>query len=202
MKFDGRSIRPLLEGKASPADGSWPDRILVTDSQRVQDPIKWRKSAVMTSRWRLVNGEEIYDIKQDPRQESDVAGAHPEVVVRLKAFSERRLLEYLKRVISRLGLRGHLHTFRHSFISHALTLGTPEAIVRQWVGHVDPEVLKIYTHVFDDASQAAMQRLAEANTNSDAPEGKEAHDDCKEKNGDSAQFQHTERRDQYGRLAK
>jgi len=88
VKFDGRSIRPLLEGKASPADGSWPDRILVTDSQRVKDPIKWRKSAVMTSRWRLVNGEELYDIKQDPGQESDVASAHPEVVVRLKAFYE------------------------------------------------------------------------------------------------------------------
>lgn len=66
VKFDGRSIRPLLEGKANPADGSWPDRILVTDSQRVMDPIEWRRSAVMTSRWRLVNGAELCDIKQDP----------------------------------------------------------------------------------------------------------------------------------------
>ena len=55
MKFDGRSIRRLLEEKASLADGSWPGRILVTDSQRVMDPIKWRRSALMTSRWRLVN---------------------------------------------------------------------------------------------------------------------------------------------------
>ncbi|MDE0107816.1 MAG: arylsulfatase [Bryobacterales bacterium] len=88
VKFDGRSIRPLLEGKASLADGSWPDRILVTDSQRVLEPIKWRKSAVMTARWRLVNGTELYDIKRDPKQENDVAGDQPGVVARLKAFYE------------------------------------------------------------------------------------------------------------------
>ena len=88
VKFDGRSIRPLLEGEAYPADGSWPDRILVTDSQRVMDPIKWRRSSVMTSRWRLVNGTELYDIKEDPGQVNDVAGARPGVVARLKAFYE------------------------------------------------------------------------------------------------------------------
>ena len=88
VKFDGRSIRPLLEGRASLLDGSWPDRILVTDSQRVMDPIKWRRSAVMTSRWRLINGSELYDIQQDPGQENDVAGAQPGVVARLKAYYE------------------------------------------------------------------------------------------------------------------
>jgi len=86
--FDGRSIRPLLESRANPDDGSWPDRILVTDSQRVVDPIKWRRSAVMTNRWRLVNGTELYDIKQDPAQQNDVAGTQPNVVARLKAFYE------------------------------------------------------------------------------------------------------------------
>ena len=88
VQFDGRSIWQLLEGEASPAEGSWPDRILVTDSQRVMEPIKWWRSAVMTSRWRLINGEELYDIKRDAAQENDVAGAHPDVVVRLKGFYE------------------------------------------------------------------------------------------------------------------
>ena len=103
--------------------------------------------------------------------------------------SERRLLAYLKRLLKRLGLKGHLHTFRHSFISHALTQGIPEAIVRQWVGHVDPEVLKLYTHILDDASQAAMQRLAETMKNPQtAPRGKEETHDCTD--ADSAQSQH------------
>lgn len=83
VKFDGTSIAPLLSG-STPSD--WPDRILVTDSQRVKDPIKWRKSAVMTSRWRLNNGKELYDIKADPGQKTDVAEKNPEVVDRLTNF--------------------------------------------------------------------------------------------------------------------
>ncbi len=88
VKLDGRSIRPLLDRKAGQKDGGWPDRILVTDSQRVKDPIKWRKSSVMTSRWRLVNGQELYDVKADPGQKQDVASAHPGVVARLSEFYE------------------------------------------------------------------------------------------------------------------
>jgi arylsulfatase B len=85
LRLDGVSLAPLLDGSAR----DWPDRILVTDSQRVKDPIKWRKSAVMTSRWRLVNGEELYDITRDPGQRYDVAAAHPAVVERLVGFYER-----------------------------------------------------------------------------------------------------------------
>ncbi len=84
IEFDGRSLRPLIEGDAE----DWPDRILVTDSQRVKDPIKWRQSAVMTDRWRLVNGEELYDIDADPKQRDNIAGDHPAVVERLTAFYE------------------------------------------------------------------------------------------------------------------
>lgn len=83
VRFDGTSIRPLLHGVET---DTWPDRILVTDSQRVKDPIKWRKSAVMTSRWRLNNGKELYDIKADPGQSKNIAADHPQVVERLKNF--------------------------------------------------------------------------------------------------------------------
>ncbi|PHS10299.1 MAG: N-acetylgalactosamine-4-sulfatase [Blastopirellula sp.] len=83
VKFDGTSIKSLLYGTEG---DTWPDRILVTDSQRVKDPIKWRKSAVMTTAWRLNNGKELYDIKADPGQTKDVAADHPEVVKRLTDF--------------------------------------------------------------------------------------------------------------------
>ncbi len=82
----GRSHPPAARGQVGGRD--WPDRILVTDSQRVKDPIKWRKSAVMTSRWRLINGKELYDIGKDPGQQTDVAGTHPGVVARLAGFYE------------------------------------------------------------------------------------------------------------------
>ncbi len=82
VQFDGTSIVPLLSEQAT----DWPDRILVTDSQRVKDPIKWKQSAVMTSQWRLINGKELYDIRQDPGQQANVADQHPETVQRLRAF--------------------------------------------------------------------------------------------------------------------
>lgn len=87
VAFDGRSLRPLLDGDAAIDD--WPDRILVTDSQRVKDPIQWRQSSVMTSRWRLVNRDQLFDIKADPGQQTNVADAHPEVVQRLRSFYEQ-----------------------------------------------------------------------------------------------------------------
>ncbi|MEQ9409745.1 MAG: arylsulfatase [Fuerstiella sp.] len=92
VRFDGVSLAPLL----NPAtDVDWPDRILVTDSQRVKDPIKWRKSSVMTSEWRLINGKELYDIKTDPGQQTDVASGHPDVVERLTEFYEQWWQELL-----------------------------------------------------------------------------------------------------------
>ena len=80
-KVDGVSLVPLLEG----SDAAWPERTIVTDSQRVRDPIKWRKSATMTQRWRLINGVELYDIQADPLQEQDVADKFPEVLAKLRA---------------------------------------------------------------------------------------------------------------------
>ena len=85
VKFDGDSLVPLLTGHA----GSWPDRTLVTDSQRIEHPEKWRKSAVMTDRWRLVNGKELYDIKADPGQNNDVADKRADVVAKLRRQYER-----------------------------------------------------------------------------------------------------------------
>ena len=83
--FDGQSLAPLLAGQTN----DWPDRALVTDSQRLAYPVKWRKSAVMTDRWRLVNGAELYDMPVDPGQVRDVAAAHPAVVAELRRAYER-----------------------------------------------------------------------------------------------------------------
>ncbi len=78
-----------------------------------------------------------------------------------RQISERRLLRVLKRLLKKLELNGHLHTFRHSFISRAVINGVPEAVIRQWVGHVDPRVLQLYTHIADAQSQQAMALLDE-----------------------------------------
>lgn len=85
LPLDGTSLAPLLEGQ-SPV---WPDRVLVTDSQRIHTPVKWRKSAVMTDRWRLVNGAELFDMEAGAAQDKDCASQFPEVVARLRQDYER-----------------------------------------------------------------------------------------------------------------
>jgi arylsulfatase A-like enzyme len=83
VHLDGTSLAPLLRGA-----GDWPDRVLVTDSQRIERPEKWRQSAVMTDRWRLVNGRELYDIHADPGQQTDLAAQQPDVVSFLREAYE------------------------------------------------------------------------------------------------------------------
>lgn len=84
-RFDGVSIKSLLAGKGGP---DWPERMLVTDSQRVRDPIKWKQSAVMSQGWRLVNGKELYHIDEDAAQEKNLAGTYPGRVAKMRAFYE------------------------------------------------------------------------------------------------------------------
>jgi len=85
VKFDGLSLASLLTGGGA----NWAERILVTDSQRVDHPIKWRQSATMTDRWRLIDGRKLYDMKTDPGQKNDISEKHPEVVKKLRAGYEQ-----------------------------------------------------------------------------------------------------------------
>ena len=93
VKFDGDSLAALLMGQdknwPDRRTAGWPDRTLVTDSQRIEHPEKWRKCAVMTDRWRLINGQELYDMKADPAQENNIANEHPEIVEILRQNYER-----------------------------------------------------------------------------------------------------------------
>lgn len=86
--IDGRSLLPLLEQRrdnvSDATSSEWESRVLVTDSQRVRDPVYLRQSAVMTQRWRLINGAELYDMEIDPGQRRDVAEQFPEVVSQLR----------------------------------------------------------------------------------------------------------------------
>ncbi len=78
LDWDGSSLLPLLRGE------EWADRTLAVHSQRIRFPERWRKSAVMTEQYRLVNGTELYDIETDPGQLEDVSASRPEVVAALR----------------------------------------------------------------------------------------------------------------------
>jgi hypothetical protein len=72
----------------------------------------------------------------------------------------------LKRVLKQVQLEGHLHTFRHTFISQALMRNVPEATVR---ARVDEDILRLYAHVSDAASRAFIGRFSDGQTNGITP---------------------------------
>jgi arylsulfatase A-like enzyme len=85
---------PALDGLplTSPLHGvwkePWPDRTLFVHLQRAFVPPKWDDSVAMTQRWRLIDGKQLYDIKADPGQKTDIAAGHPEVVEKLRGDYE------------------------------------------------------------------------------------------------------------------
>ncbi len=86
IDFDGTSLAPPLKNNPS----AWPEnRIHFTSSiQPVPGyhlrPPKWKKSVVLKNNWRLINGEELYNIEADPSQENNVAENHPGIVKQLR----------------------------------------------------------------------------------------------------------------------
>jgi arylsulfatase A-like enzyme len=82
IKIDGSDMSSVILGDKKTINREY----VITDSQRVQAPIKWRKSAVMSNKMRLVNGEELYDIAKDPGQENDIAKQNPSVVAKMRGY--------------------------------------------------------------------------------------------------------------------
>jgi arylsulfatase A-like enzyme len=92
-RFDGLSLRPLIYGS-----GGFPvDRIhyvqhmqfAVDGRFQADHPRPFANCCVLSDRWRLINGKELYDMQADPAQEQDIAAANPEVVSKLCAHYER-----------------------------------------------------------------------------------------------------------------
>ncbi|HHF42587.1 MAG TPA: N-acetylgalactosamine-4-sulfatase, partial [Candidatus Aminicenantes bacterium] len=96
--FDGLPLSPFLKDN----NYKWPERTLIIHNQRVDIPIKGKDYVVMTSIWRLVNGKELYNIREDPGQHRDLSKQYPEVVKKLNEDYEqwwndisRRFNEYI-----------------------------------------------------------------------------------------------------------
>jgi arylsulfatase len=80
--FDGKSLAKLLHG-----DPHFPERMLVVQYSRAVLE-KWQ-CAVIWNQWRLVLGKELYDIHADLAQKNDLAGKHPEIVAKMRAYYEK-----------------------------------------------------------------------------------------------------------------
>lgn len=84
--LDGISLAPWL-GRTQPVPPP-PSRLLITEAQEIPVPLPWRQSCVMDGPWRLINGQELYDLRTDPGQRRNIASQHPEVRQRLETAGE------------------------------------------------------------------------------------------------------------------
>lgn len=86
--MDGRSLVPLLEGE----EASWHREPVVLQfhggAPFPEDRLKTEYSYILTERWRLLHGRELYDMEVDPAQRTDVAAEYPEVVSELWSHYE------------------------------------------------------------------------------------------------------------------
>src|SRR6185312_11291819 len=91
-QVEGRSLVPLLRNPKA----EWPDRTLFTHVGRWPkgakvDDYKFASASVRTTRWHLVwagkgaKTGELFDVKADPGEATDVAARHPDVVKKLAA---------------------------------------------------------------------------------------------------------------------
>ena len=80
--FDGVSLAGLLRGSQQELS----DRMIVV--QYSIDISKWN-SAVLWKKWRLVKGEELYNIAADPGQQQNVADRHADIVKAMRDHYER-----------------------------------------------------------------------------------------------------------------
>jgi arylsulfatase/arylsulfatase A len=91
---DGRSLLPLLEGRAV----QWPDRTLVIQAHRGDEAVRYHNFLARSQRWKLLCASgfqrelerveprfELYDMQADPLELVDAAAQYPDVVADMRA---------------------------------------------------------------------------------------------------------------------
>jgi arylsulfatase/arylsulfatase A len=98
LKLDGRSLLPLLKGRQV----DWPDRMIVIQSHRGDEPVLYHNFAARTQQWKLLNASgfgnetlkgkpkfELYDMASDPLEQKDLAQERPEMVETMRKKYEQ-----------------------------------------------------------------------------------------------------------------
>jgi arylsulfatase A len=83
--MDGVSLRPLLEGSAR----NWRERLIFTHADHQPDPLKPFPGCARGQRYKMVNGDELYDLEADPGEKFNVAGREPDELRRLRGEYEK-----------------------------------------------------------------------------------------------------------------
>ncbi|MBK1879813.1 arylsulfatase [Pelagicoccus mobilis] len=81
MPIDGVDVSSLLLQE----NAKLPKRtVFLHNNQDWRPPHETQGSAVMSGDWRLINGQKLFDIRQDPMQKKDLAAQYPELVKQLR----------------------------------------------------------------------------------------------------------------------
>jgi arylsulfatase A-like enzyme len=84
-QVEGRSLLPLLRSPNT----EWSDRVLITHLGRwprgEAANSKYAGCSIRDRRYKLVNNEELYDLRSDPGEKHNVITDHPDVTKRLRA---------------------------------------------------------------------------------------------------------------------
>jgi arylsulfatase A-like enzyme len=89
--FDGDSLAGLIRGEQEKLEA----RMLVV--QYRTSGAKWDPAAVLWNKWRLVGPRELYDLRTDLGQRSNVAREHPDVVAAMTAHYDQWYAEAFPR---------------------------------------------------------------------------------------------------------
>ncbi|MEN0046948.1 MAG: arylsulfatase [Bacteroidota bacterium] len=82
MALDGIDLSPLLLNQKEMLDQR---SVFVHHRQDWRPPKEVERTCILKDQWRLINGNALYDIYKDPKQQHNLAGQHPELVAQLLA---------------------------------------------------------------------------------------------------------------------
>lgn len=90
--IDGRNLLPLLTGEMEVE--AWPERSICMQWHRGDAARRHRNYAVIGPRYKLLRPEgsemdELYDLTEDPGEERDISGEHPDIAVSMRYEYER-----------------------------------------------------------------------------------------------------------------
>ena len=122
-QVEGRSLVPLLENPRA----MWADRVLVTHLGRwpkLADPnaSKFKMCSVRNTRWHLVSEMgaakpkwELFDLKADYSEKTDVAAQHPEIVKELGIAFEKFWSESLPLMVNEKAMGPKINPFQELY---------------------------------------------------------------------------------------